>query len=251
MATDGPETLDFVNIPQQTSSSTPLSLNPSTSNSSIPNPSSQTSLPPPSIFTSPTSTISTSSHPSLALLHLLSKSVPVLLYIFGTVFTSNFIFLFVLLILLLASDFWLTKNVTGRRLVGLRWWSTVNEDGSTQWIYESSDHQNPNKSDSSIFWTFLYLPFLVWSLFLVLGFVRLKFQWLPICLVSLSLSGANIYGYYKCSKEQKGKLDYLVKQGMEEGLRGAMGSGAFRGAVWDVFTTGNGKGYETVPGQQV
>ncbi|GMH73942.1 hypothetical protein TL16_g06326 [Triparma laevis f. inornata] len=88
--------------------------------------------------------------------------------------------------------------------------------GTTTWVYESSDTTNPNKSDSSIFWTFLYLPFLLWSIFTFLLLIRLKFQWLPINLVSLSLSGANIYGYYKCSKEQKGKLDNLMRRGEKQ-----------------------------------
>ena len=39
--------------------------------------------------------------------------------------------------LLLAADFWTVKNITGRLLVGLRWWNKVNEDGSTEWIFES------------------------------------------------------------------------------------------------------------------
>ena len=29
------------------------------------------------------------------------------------------------------------KNVSGRFLVGLRWWHEVNEDGSSQWKFES------------------------------------------------------------------------------------------------------------------
>ena len=40
-------------------------------------------------------------------------------------------------VLLLAADFWTVKNVTGRLLVGLRWWNKVNEDGSTEWVFES------------------------------------------------------------------------------------------------------------------
>lgn len=39
--------------------------------------------------------------------------------------------------MLLAADFWTVKNVSGRLMVGLRWWNKVNEDGSTEWVFES------------------------------------------------------------------------------------------------------------------
>ena len=45
--------------------------------------------------------------------------------------------LFIAVILLLAFDFWTVKNVTGRLLVGLRWWNRVKEDGTSEWVFES------------------------------------------------------------------------------------------------------------------
>lgn len=38
---------------------------------------------------------------------------------------------------MLAFDFWVVKNVSGRLLVGLRWWHEVQPDGSDRWIFES------------------------------------------------------------------------------------------------------------------
>lgn len=35
-------------------------------------------------------------------------------------------------------DFWTVKNITGRLLVGLRWWNFVDEDGQNHWKYESA-----------------------------------------------------------------------------------------------------------------
>jgi len=39
--------------------------------------------------------------------------------------------------LLLAFDFWTVKNVSGRLMVGLRWWNKIEEDGTSTWIFES------------------------------------------------------------------------------------------------------------------
>jgi hypothetical protein len=33
-------------------------------------------------------------------------------------------------VLLLVADFWYTKNIAGRSLVGLRWWLDENNNGS-------------------------------------------------------------------------------------------------------------------------
>jgi hypothetical protein len=48
--------------------------------------------------------------------------------------------------------------------------------------------------------------------------IRLKFQWLLICGVALSLSSANIVGYYKCSNEQKAKVANLMQSGAVMGM---------------------------------
>jgi len=45
--------------------------------------------------------------------------------------------LFLVTSCLLAADFWYTKNVAGRLLVGLRWWTKFKEDGTEEWIYET------------------------------------------------------------------------------------------------------------------
>ena len=76
-------------------------------------------------------------HPAAIFFHLLFKCLAIFIYMFGSWFTSNFIFTFVLCIVLLAFDFWTVKNISGRLLVGLRWWSYVREDGSNEWIFES------------------------------------------------------------------------------------------------------------------
>lgn len=36
---------------------------------------------------------------------------------------------FIIVTVLSGIDFWIVKNVTGRLLVGLRWWSDFTEDG--------------------------------------------------------------------------------------------------------------------------
>lgn len=70
------------------------------------------------------------------------------MYLLGNVLMKNqFVVAFVIIILLIAFDFWTVKNVSGRLLVGLRWWNEINDDGTSKWIFESVEvcHEN-NKS---------------------------------------------------------------------------------------------------------
>ena len=66
------------------------------------------------------------------------------MYLFGWIFTTDFIFTFVVIVLLLSFDFWTVKNITGRLLVGLRWWNEIKEDGSEEWIFESKEVRRVN-----------------------------------------------------------------------------------------------------------
>lgn len=76
-------------------------------------------------------------HPVAAFFHIIFRLLALLFYFLANLFTSSFVTMFVVIILLLSFDFWVIKNVTGRLLVGLRWWNYIDEDGNSQWMFES------------------------------------------------------------------------------------------------------------------
>ncbi len=163
------------------------------------------------------------------LFHLLFKSLALFLYMFGSWFSDNFILLFVICIILLAFDFWVVKNVSGRLLVGLRWWSYVKDDGSNEWIFESlEDMAEISAFDSRIFWGALYLTPVAWVLMLIIGLLRLKFEYLPVVIAAIVLSGANIVGYMKCSSSAKNKMQTMMEQGMKQGSLAALENSTLR-----------------------
>ncbi|KAI9145142.1 hypothetical protein BKA69DRAFT_1012681, partial [Paraphysoderma sedebokerense] len=139
-----------------------------------------------------------SSHPTALLFHILFRTAALLIYLLGTLIIDNFVLIFVICVLLLAFDFWTVKNVTGRLLVGLRWWNEVKENGENEWIFESKANNQPNPVDSRIFWSTLYIFPVVWFIFAISAI--LKPTWLCITLVALSLNTANVIGYTKCDK---------------------------------------------------
>jgi hypothetical protein len=138
--------------------------------------------------------LSQSAHPSVIVFHILFKAIALFLYIFGGWFRddgTSFINLTVTVILLLAADFWVVKNITGRLLVGLRWWNKVEND-TTTWVFESAESQTINAFDRSVFWTVLYATPVVWVVLFIWGLLRIKIKWLLIVLMGLALSLANI-----------------------------------------------------------
>lgn len=100
--------------------------------------------------------------------------------------------IFIITILLLASDFYYLKNIAGRRLVGLRWWNEVDpQTGDSQWVFESSEpgSKDITPTDSRFFWLALYIQPMLWVLMFILALVQLQFLWLPLVSTStLSLS---------------------------------------------------------------
>eukprot|EP00585_Thalassiosira_rotula_P002531 CAMPEP_0196137504 /NCGR_PEP_ID=MMETSP0910-20130528/5465_1 /TAXON_ID=49265 /ORGANISM="Thalassiosira rotula, Strain GSO102" /LENGTH=301 /DNA_ID=CAMNT_0041397973 /DNA_START=44 /DNA_END=945 /DNA_ORIENTATION=+ len=174
-----------------------------------------------------------SSHPTACLFHILFKVSAFLLYALGPKIFDEDVLVTVLCILLLAADFWVVKNITGRLLVGLRWWNKVDPaSGTTSWIYESADTtnkadgintttSNTNAFDSKFFWSVLYATPLLWGFFSISAILFLKVNAFVTLGCALVLSGSNVYGYYKCSVEQREKWNSWMNRGAEMGV-GAM-----------------------------
>jgi hypothetical protein len=133
----------------------------------------------------------------------------------------------------LAFDFWTVKNVSGRLLVGLRWWSYVKDDGSNEWIFESlEDMAEISPMDSRIFWGAMYIAPVAWGLLFLIGLLRLKFEYMPIVIAAISMSVANIMGYLKCSSSAKAKMQSMVEQGMKQSTMSALENSSLRNWIF-------------------
>ncbi|KAK3705198.1 hypothetical protein QZH41_013996 [Actinostola sp. cb2023] len=106
-------------------------------------------------------------HPLVAFFHVFFRVSAVIAYLLCGWFSDSFITNFVVIVLLLSFDFWTVKNVSGRLLVGLRWWNFVDEDGNSHWVFESRK---------------------------------------LVVVVGLGLNIANMLGYIKCKKDAGKKI---------------------------------------------
>lgn len=161
-----------------------------------------------------------SRHPIALFFHVFFKVAALLSYLLLTIFTSNFVLVFVTCILLLAFDFWTVKNISGRLLVGLRWWNEVQPDGQSVWRFESKeDRSDIDPLESNVFWITLYAYPLVWILLGVVCIVSMRLQWLMIIGFALVLSISNLVGYFKCQRDATSKLsEWIVKQSFVQSL---------------------------------
>ncbi|DAZ92980.1 TPA: hypothetical protein N0F65_004355 [Lagenidium giganteum] len=177
------------------------------------------------LLSSMTDSVKNAKHPVAAFFHLLFKGLALMVYLFGGIFIDSYVFIFVLCILLLAFDFWTVKNVTGRLLVGLRWWNKINEDGTNEWIFEShEDMTGIDPLDSRVFWTGLYVTPAIWTFLFIVAVLKFSIQWALIVVVALMLNGANILGYTKCKKDAKEKMQSMMSQGALGALSTSAGS---------------------------
>jgi hypothetical protein len=153
--------------------------------------------------------ISQANHPLICIITILFKLSSLTCFILLSLLVDSTALIYLLVILLASFDFWMTKNVSGRKLVGLRWWNEVKEDGTEVWIFESKNEVKESNADTRIFWLCVYLSTAAWTIIFIWDIISFKWIWAIIALVCLVFSGTNLYGFFKCSKKQQESISKL------------------------------------------
>ena len=164
--------------------------------------------------------LSRARNPGIVYFIIFFKALAMVCFLFLGIFGVSDALIFIFVVILNSLDFWFVKNVSGRILVGLRWWNEVKEDGSEVWKFESSNEIKTKSIDTTIFWMSLYIAPIFWGIFIFLELIGLKLMWLLACLIAFTLTFSNTFGYYKCSGDQnkkvKGFLDNKAKEGFSK-----------------------------------
>ncbi|XP_063077843.1 Golgi apparatus membrane protein TVP23 homolog B [Engraulis encrasicolus] len=139
-------------------------------------------------------------HPVASFFHLFFRVSAIVVYLLCELLSSSFIAPMVTIILLLCCDFWTVKNISGRLMVGLRWWNQVDDDGKSHWVFESRKGTGKQASDSEarIFWLGLITCPIIWVIFAFSSLFSFKIKWLAVVIMGVVLQGANMYGYVRC-----------------------------------------------------
>jgi len=136
--------------------------------------------------------------PVVAFFHVAFRAAAILVYILCG--GSGFIASFTAVLVLLALDFWTVKNITGRKLVGLRWTNFVDDNGQSHWIFEGrkGSRAGGRPPERRIFWTALIVAPIVWIFLFFFAFFTFRFQWSILVILAILLNVANLYGYIRC-----------------------------------------------------
>ena len=153
-----------------------------------------------------------SSNPIVSILTVFFKFLSIFLFLFMNLFVSNESYTIITVIISGSIDFWYTKNISGRILVGLRWWNQIKSNGQEVWIYESKNEQDLNKINSKIFWDSLYTNTFIWVVLSFWELIRFKFMWGTLTVIMLILSGTNLFSFIKCSELQRKNIVEFSKR---------------------------------------
>ncbi|XP_051522876.1 Golgi apparatus membrane protein TVP23 homolog B isoform X2 [Myxocyprinus asiaticus] len=164
-------------------------------------------------------------HPVASFFHLFFRVSAFLVYLLCGIFGGSFIACMVTIILLLSCDFWTVKNITGRLMVGLRWWNQVDDDGKSRWVFESrkTSRKQSSAAESRIFWLGLIICPIIWVIFAFSTLISFKIKWLAVVILGVVLQGANLYGYVRCKVGTRTDLksmatNYFGRQFLKQAL---------------------------------
>ncbi|VDD80465.1 unnamed protein product [Mesocestoides corti] len=193
--------------------------------------------------------------------HFSARSIALLFYLFCSWFTTAFIAPVVILLTLFAVDFWLVKNVSGRLLVGLRWWNSIDtETGASKWVFESAPKDNPGgvplstreqarkKSAARLFWLGLLVFPLIWAILVLVAVFSLKLAWCLVALSALFACSVNAYGYLRCRFKSTPILGG-ESSSSSSSLRGILSASLAKSVISDLWSGGD-EGQRTQPQPQ-
>ena len=152
--------------------------------------------------------IESANHPGVCLTTICFKLASPVSYLLLNIFLNSTSMVYLVVILSAAFDFWVTKNISGRKLVGLRWWNEVKDDGTEVWIFESKNEKKESNADYYIFWSCVYGSVVVWVSFTIWQIIKFS-VWAVLAFVCLIFAFTNAYGFHKCSKKQQENVGKL------------------------------------------
>ncbi|KAL1408844.1 Golgi apparatus membrane protein tvp23 [Vanrija albida] len=181
-----------------------------------------------------------SSHPVALFFLFFFRSAAIAVYVLCGFFTTDYVLSIVLVVILLSLDFWNTRNIAGRTLVGLRYWNEVDDDGESSWVFESRDASHvANAIDSKMFWIALYSFPLGWVALLIFSILKFNVSFVPIVLLALVFNFSNVVGFTYADRDAQKRFQNassnLFALGGLGGIGGQVLGGVVRNSVGRVF----------------
>ncbi|KAL1669082.1 Golgi apparatus membrane protein TVP23 [Schizophyllum commune] len=158
-----------------------------------------------------------SAHPlALAFLYAF-RIAAIVVYLFCGIVTTNYVLANVIVVVLLAMDFWNCR---------------VDADGESYWVFESRDPSRPaNPIDSKMFWTALYVFPALWVVLLIVAILTLNASFIPVVVLALVFNFTNVIGFTYADRDAKQRWAKDNMGGFSLGGLGGIGGQILTGAV--------------------
>merc|ERR1712217_907151 len=96
--------------------------------------------------------------------------------------------------------------------------------GGTEWVFESlQDESQLDAIDKNVFWVGTYAWVLVWSTLLFVNIISLSLSWVVFLIIANTFAWTNLVAYWKCSRDQKSKLQTWAMTTMASNATGLAG----------------------------
>jgi hypothetical protein len=118
---------------------------------------------------------------------------------------------YILVLMLSSIDFWIIKNIVGRKLIKMRWWYIIDNQGVERWHFESREH-NLLFQDKLVFWGSLYATPLVWLLFCVMSAITFSIFKTATTFVCMLIGAVQYWGFKNCKAAHERKMKILAKR---------------------------------------
>jgi hypothetical protein len=114
---------------------------------------------------------------------------------------------FTLVLVCASVDFWVTKNIVGRKLVGMTWWMRINEDsGEETWVFHSTGSEAIHVLNYNVFWSSSLGAAIFWGFSTLLSVLVSRLFWIALCAVCLLLAALNFVFYLRCRGNHQEKF---------------------------------------------
>ena len=114
--------------------------------------------------------------------------------------------------ILLSMDFWVTKNIAGRQLAALRWYTKLDESNKETWCFESSQNRSPATCNKMVFWFGQLFAIVFWLIIVFINIITLSTFWVFLAVFCEVLLICNFVFFLECKGEHQKKVNSLTKR---------------------------------------
>lgn len=125
-----------------------------------------------------------------------------------------------MVMMLTSIDFWIVKNIVGRKLIKMRWWFLIDNQGNERWYYEYKGKKNfeiipsycryhyPLPRQAGLLGT-LYATPMVWGLFTVMNALTFAIFKTATTFICMIIALVQLWGFKNCKTAMYKRAKWL------------------------------------------